>query len=107
MCGKETNNFWLSIVPAPEIHFAHPKAAGEPPRAEKSAPASTSNASKHVSSVQGSKMHIQVAPSLRGLTNAYPPIGQGKLLSETSHAEKVLFFFKESPCISGADIALI
>src|SRR5699024_1921925 len=45
------------------------------------------------------------AHALRGLDEAFPPPGQGKLLLDTSHAEKAFFFFKESPCISSAGIA--
>src|SRR5699024_2462597 len=37
---------------------------------------------------------------LWGLTLATIPAGQGKLLCYTSHAEKAVFFFKESSCIS-------
>src|SRR5699024_816577 len=38
------------------------------------------------------------------LTLATIPAGQGQLLSDTSHAEKAVFFFKESSCISLADL---
>ncbi|RKQ31505.1 hypothetical protein D8M06_13510 [Oceanobacillus halophilus] len=46
-------------------------------------------------------MNIQVVPSLRSLTDAHLPAGQGMLRQGYIARRKKWFsFFKESPCIS-------
>ena len=57
---------WMVLKPAPEIYFAHPKAAGEPPR----------------------------AIALWGLTYAYPPTGQGTLRQRYIARRKSVLLFQ-------------
>ncbi|RKQ31266.1 hypothetical protein D8M06_14425 [Oceanobacillus halophilus] len=48
-------------------------------------------------------MDIQVVPSLRSLTDALLPAGQGTLRQQNiARRKKWSSFFKESPCISSA-----
>ena len=56
---------------------------------------------------KGTRKIIQVVPSLRSLTDALLPAGQGTLRQRNiARRKKWSSFFKESPCISFANLVL-